>query len=279
MNKITVCIGTHNREKNLIKVIKEFNKIKKLGKFNLLIIDSSDKKLNLKNKEDVLYIYDKSLKSLSKKRNLAIKLCKTSFLLFTDDDCIPHKEWVKEMEARLRDYVCVTGQTLQYKDTRNTEFEEKFGFSKIGNKNKVIRKRFLLNPWRIGHGNNMGFQIEIFKKIGEFDENLGVGSDGLAGEDTNMFLRVLERGKIFYNSKAIIYHNHLVKSEDLGGMAYRNGYGSYKVLIKGRGINLKLIWIYGLIRGFFRELFKPNEINKNILLGWVGVNKRKGEEK
>ena len=63
----------------------------------------------------------------------------------------------------------------------------------------------------MGTGNNMSFRKAIFKEIGYFDENFGMGTP-YPTEDIDMFYRILKKGyEIFYNPYAIVYHKDKVK--------------------------------------------------------------------
>jgi len=53
--------------------------------------------------------------------------------------------------------------------------------------------RIVFNPFSMGTGNNMSFRKAIFKEIGYFDENFGMGTP-YPTEDIDMFYRILKKG-------------------------------------------------------------------------------------
>ena len=274
---IDVFICTHERHKELPVILNSLIKVKE-PKIKTWVIDSSEKSYT--KRKGYEYIHKPDMKALSKKRNLAIKISKADYVAFTDDDCIADKNWIKEMIKgfEIEKVVCCTGLTLACESSKNSEYEKRYGFSKIGNKEKIISKKFIQNLWRIGHGNNMVFKKEIFSEIGLFDEKLGVGSEGLAGEDTDMFYRILKKGyKVYYNPKAIVYHKHLIKDSDLSKVAYRNGYSTRKQFIKNFDFNFLINVIILLSRAFFGLFTRDKKSKKAYLRGILGF--KQGDKK
>jgi GT2 family glycosyltransferase len=69
--------------------------------------------------------------------------------------------------------------------------------------------------WEIGAGANMAFRKSVFEKTGCFNELLDAGAAGCSG-DSEMWFRVLAEGyTIFYNPRAVVYHEH---RRDLEGL-------------------------------------------------------------
>ncbi len=280
--KIVVAICTHNRRKYLIDAIKSFKKIRE-PKFDLIVIDSSDNKLSKKEQKLAdYYMHDKTKKALSLKRNIVIIKFKSDILIFTDDDCIATPTWIKELVKEFSDesVACVTGKTIPFKSYEGTEYEKKFSFGKIGNRRKVMQKQFgIQNLWRFGHGNNMAFRTKVFKKVGLFDNNLGVGSKGLRAEDVDMFYRVYKSGyRIIYNPNAVILHKHLTKKEDMEWAAHANGYASKLVLFKNLDLNTFILYFGGIVKLTLKYLFASGfekEVNMQLLKGWLGAKWKK----
>lgn len=279
--EIAVVICTHNRKRYLLEAVKSFSKIKK-PKFNLIVIDSSEIKLAKKEKKGIdLYLYDKNKKALSIKRNLAIKKMPNKIIVFTDDDCIATENWLSGLVTLLNENVgCVTGRTIPFEGYEKTDYEEKFSFDRIGKKFRIIKKHFgLQNLWRFGHGNNMAFRRGVFKDVGLFDENLGVGSSGLRGEDVDMFYRIYKKGyPIVYNPNAVILHKHLTQKEDIPWASYANGYASRLVLFKNLDLNTSLLYAGGLLKLGIKVILSKGfkkEANLCLFKGWLGLKWKK----
>jgi len=270
-----VFVCTHNRPKELLGVIKSLKEAR--GNFNIFVIDSSDNPLKKQQTIGCKYLYKKGMKPLSEKRNLAIKISKAKYIAFTDDDCIVDKNWVVELLGGFQEsgkIACCTGLTLPYKNYINSEYEKRYSFSKIGKEKKLIKKKLFVNLWRLGHGNNMILRRDIFSKIGLYDVNLGVGTQGLAGEDTDMFYRILKAGYyLFYDPGAIVYHKHLIKDSEIEKTAYRNGFGTRKVLLKNMDFNCLVLYILIFLKYSLRFIIKPNKVEKGTLKGLLGMQK------
>lgn len=103
---ITVAIVTRNRPELLKKtlfslswqitkpaqlILIENNEIKTLDK----IIEPFRKKF------DINYRLEKTI-GVASARNLALKACKTPYLCFTDDDCILHRDWIKNINSEIK---------------------------------------------------------------------------------------------------------------------------------------------------------------------------------
>lgn len=276
--KITLAICTHNRHSYLADALISLKKVK-YPKFEILVVDSSDSKLP-KNRQKLCqrYIHVPEHKSLSAKRNIAIKTVKTGIIIFTDDDCIATPMWIEELTKPLSEkaVMCVTGRTMPFRGYEGTDYEKKFSFDKLGARNKIIRRHFgFQNLWRFGHGNNMAFLVSVFRKVGLFDVNLGVGSKGLRAEDVDMFYRIYKSGYfIIYNPDAVILHKHLVKKEGMEKAAYENGYASKLVLLKNLDLNTILLYFGGIIKLSFKALFSEGfekKVNLNLIRGWLGI--------
>ena len=141
---------------------------------------------------------------LSGARNKGILNAKGSILAFTDDDIMPHMEWLSSLyrSHHESDFLCVGGPVILQNDEQSfpewfsdyflrfllpPKFPEKFG---------TISQPFYLI------GANMSFKKIAFRKYGLFDTSLGrKGNCLLSGEDTEFILR-LDKNDICYNPNA-----------------------------------------------------------------------------
>lgn len=98
--KISVVIVTKNHP-NLLK--RSINSIFEGTKYpnELIIIDNSTnnqtKKIIEKNRHKDIIQYKKAKGNLSQLRNQGLKLAKYEIVAFTDDDCVVHKNWIKNI--------------------------------------------------------------------------------------------------------------------------------------------------------------------------------------
>ena len=153
---------------------------------------------------------------LSIARNFGIKKARSNIVVFTDDDCVVTKNWLKNISylyIRNKNIIGIFGKILPYK--KNLHFGETCPCIFLNKKEKILG-----NPTthfnNIGFGNNMSFKKEIFEKIGYFKKWLGIGSTGMSGEDAEFALRCLINGyKLMYSPKAVVYHNRWLNSKEL----------------------------------------------------------------
>lgn len=274
MELVTVAICTHNRQKDLMEAIHSVKKCLNGCVPKILVIDSSDKKLPKKYRKNVEYIYSREHKPVSDKRNIAIRLAKTRILAFIDDDCIVSREWVKSLTEGFKEGVsCVVGRTLPIKGLKEGVYEKIFSFD-MGKKLRNFKKHIgIQNPWELGHGNNIAFLLEDLKKIRGFDPELGVGSEGLSGEDRDVLYRIYKTGKtISYCPKAILYHKHPTDKRYMLKVAYRNGYGSNLFLFKEGDFNCLFFFVAGIAKIMLDILLSSGfkrRINIETIRGWL----------
>jgi glycosyltransferase involved in cell wall biosynthesis len=180
-NYIYKCLGT---------ILKNFgNKILK-NKEIIVVNDKKSnenfsKKLNEFCRLNGMKYHQAKEPGASANRNLGMELAKGENILFTDSDCFPHNNWIKEMEKSLEKYDLVEGR-ISY------ESKDKPLFDRLV-ENKSTQFRFLTA--------NLGIKKGI-SKVCKFDNKFIVFR-----EDTDFGLSVLEKGyKAVFNEKAEIFH-------------------------------------------------------------------------
>jgi GT2 family glycosyltransferase len=114
-------------------------------------------------------------------------------ILFTDDDCIPDEDWIKQMSQNLEKYPIVAGSI---NSSRSHFFRLCHNISQF-------------HPFMPGHnrkkidfiaGANMGFRRTDLMKLGKFR--------GSMAQDTDMILRAREKGyEIRFVKEAIVLHD------------------------------------------------------------------------
>ncbi len=118
-------------------------------------------------------------------RNSGIKRSKHEFLAFTDDDCLPDKDWLKDLSESFEDADFVFGETIY--ETPDAKFPE----------------RIVQNPkaaWPMG--NNLAFKKSALEKIGLFDSYF----DKFHNEDSELAIRAVSKKLRYKRSKARVVH-------------------------------------------------------------------------
>jgi GT2 family glycosyltransferase len=78
-------------------------------------------------------------------------------------------------------------------------------------------------PWVVGTGGNFAARRDWLLRAGGFDERLGAGSPGGAGEDMDILYRLLRAGaRIRYEPQAVVFHERQPRDRRL---ASRSSYG------------------------------------------------------
>ncbi|MFC0434418.1 glycosyltransferase family 2 protein [Kutzneria buriramensis] len=155
----------------------------------------------------------------SRARNAGAAAADGEVLAFTDDDAVVDECWlaeaVAEIEAGGAD--CVTGLVLPMSlDTKARQWFEAFGgFGKgferrrFGPDQPVPDPLYPLSPGTFGSGNNMVWRRGSFQHLHGFDERLGPGRPTRAGEDLDLYLRLITSGgRIDYTPNALVWHEH-----------------------------------------------------------------------
>ncbi len=161
---------------------------------------------------------------LSAARNLGLRRASGDVVAFTDDDVAPDPGW---LEALVRSLVAdsaldaVTGPMLPLGDPEP-------GRVAVSSRLDAAACEFgsPIRPWAVGTGGNMAFRRERLERIGGYDERLGVGSPGRAGEDLDVVRRILATGgRIRYEPAAVCRHERKTLQERRETRS-RYGYGA-----------------------------------------------------
>ena len=133
-------------------------------------------------------------------RNAGAKNAKHEIVVFTDADCIPEKDWLKEMLKPFANSKVAAVQGA-YK-TRQRSLIARFVQTEIEYRyNKMLRSKTI--DW-IG-SYSAAYRKRIFLREQGFNEKFPKAS----GEDPELSYRLQKKGyKLVFNPKAIVYHRH-----------------------------------------------------------------------
>jgi GT2 family glycosyltransferase len=160
-------------------------------------------------------------RGLSASRNAGLAHATRACAAVTDDDCIPDCNWVAALAAAFASPECpgaVTGRVLPHGP-------EQPGLYPVSSRASTRRVDYSgpVGPWWVGTGANLAVRQDWLRRIGEYDERLGAGSPGSAGEDLDMIYRLLRAGaRIRYEPDAVIYHERQTRERRI---ATRSSYG------------------------------------------------------
>lgn len=144
-------------------------------------------------------------RGLSASRNLAVRETTGGVLAVTDDDCVPDPGWIEAIARALRDEPqlgAVTGPMLPLGPPASD-------LVPVSSRLSLVRRdwRGPVAPWLVGTGANMAIDRSLLEAVGGWDERLGVGTPGRAGEDLALIDRLLAAGAtIRYEPEAVVRH-------------------------------------------------------------------------
>jgi GT2 family glycosyltransferase len=165
-------------------------------------------------------------RGLSAARNCAIRAAKGEIIIFTDDDTVPDQNWIGGLATAVRENpgaVAFSGPMLPLELETEAQIlvEGRGGLGRALNKTLYTStlagsRTYPCGEACFGGGANMAFRRSVFEKIGLFDEALGAGTLTRAGEDTDMFYRVIRAGLQWaYEPQMLLFHQHCPQMEEL----------------------------------------------------------------
>jgi glycosyltransferase involved in cell wall biosynthesis len=174
---------------------------------------------------------------ISPARNAGIRAAENArFVAFTDDDVVADPSWLRWLIASFgdEDVNAATGMVLPHAlSATQKRFELYSGFGRGAQREvydlKHNRADRLLYPFwggMFGAGNSMAFRRSSLVEVGCFDTALGPGTPTHGGEDIAAFTDIiLHGGKLTYEPRSILWHEHRQDEEALRQQAYNYGVG------------------------------------------------------
>jgi glycosyltransferase involved in cell wall biosynthesis len=206
--------------------------------------------------------------SLSAARNAALVVVGQPLVAVTDDDCEPDPNWLAAATAVLDgepSLVAVCGPVLPLPDPTGT-------LVPVSSRTSATSMTYARTsePWRVGSGGNLVARTESLRAAGGYDERLGAGSPGGAGEDVDVLHRLLRQGPIRYDAEAVVRHEQKPRA---ARRATRSRYGrgvgaAVGIWLRGGEVSAALVllrWLLLRLRLLTRD---PGELR--VLAGTAG---------
>jgi GT2 family glycosyltransferase len=172
-------------------------------------------------------------RGLSAARNEMLRRASSEVLAVTDDDCVPDKAWVAALgDAFSRQPApdAVTGRVLALGP-------EQPGTYAVSLRPQTTPRDFTVPavPWEVGTGANFAVRRTRLHSVGGYDQRLGAGSPGYAGEDLEVYYRLLRAGsRIRYTPDAVVYHERITEERRMATRwSYAFGIGAMCGLLLG----------------------------------------------
>jgi len=198
----------------------------------------------------------KNSKSPGFARNAALKIARGDFVLFTDADCAPHKDWIhKILSPFFKDpkIGLVGGEIFTLRTDPDNAVEsycEQIKFLTIGN--RVGKKsggyypevkKYL--PSEVNGSQTSPFFATANAAVSKraLDDIGRKFWDEITAEDVDFSLRIMQKGyKIFFEPAAIVDHMHRATPEQFYKQLWGYGFG-HPLLVKTHAKNILEIYI------------------------------------
>lgn len=206
--RVSVIIPAYNAEKTIsmcLRALVEQNFPKE--KYEIIVVDdgSKDNTKEILKKISMKYPIIKMISQKNKgpaaARNTGAKLAKGNILLFTDADCVPEQNWIKEMVKPFENQEVVGVSGVYGKNLAKHSVLARLIDAEIKEKYSKLLK---LNQIDFISTYSAAYKKEFFFKVGGFDENFRKP----AGEDTDLSFKIMKFGKLVLNPKARVGHLH-----------------------------------------------------------------------
>jgi GT2 family glycosyltransferase len=194
-------------------------------------------------------------------RNRALREARHAIVAFSDDDAVPDSEWLRALTRNFSDrrVLCTTGliMPLELETPAQEEFE-RYSPHGRGFRRQVFDQRthYPLHVSPAGVSAGMALRRDVLELVGPFNEALGPGTPSRAGEDYDLFARILKAGyRIVYDPAALSWHRHRRTEREL------------REALHGYGIAVYAWWTHQLV--FDKEWSVP-------LLAWGWFRHKQG---
>lgn len=195
-------------------------------------------------------------KSPGHARNEALKIAKGDYILFTDADCAPHKDWIDRMLdpfSKDSSIGMVGGEVFTLRTDPNNDTEsycEQVKFLSIGD--RVSKKDggyypvpVKLLPSEVNGSQSCPFFATANAAVSKAaaDAIGRVFWDEITAEDVDFSLRIMQKGyKLFFDPKAIVDHMHRATPQQFYKQLWGYGFG-HPLLVKTHAKNVLEIFI------------------------------------
>ena len=225
MNKVSICVVTHNNEKEILELLKSIYNFTKNVDFKVYIVDNSSIDRTVyqirKNYPDVVLIESKKNLGFGKAHNLVLDKISSDFHTIINPDIVLKSNALKDLLEYLKkheDVVAVTPKIVSPdgKTQDLPKIDPKFRYMLAGQLERYSRyfsslrreytmkdKDGYIDPFYIDFctGCFMVIRTEIFKKIKGFDERFFMYL-----EDADLSRRARKYGKIMFIPRVEVIH-------------------------------------------------------------------------
>ena len=226
--RITVIVPVRNEAKKISRCL-EALQAQSYPPHEIIVVDghSTDKTVEIAMRYPVKVLYE-NIGTRAGANQIGIKQAKGDFIAFTDADCRPEKDWLKNLIREFDDGIAGVGGVVRnignsaWENSINMAMETFLGSAQSVQGRVYETKKTVSSI----SGCNCMYRKEDLVRVGGFDLNLPTA------EDTELNRRMRKIGTLVYTPDAIINHNHTRGLKEFAKRTYQYGYGKGKCLIR-----------------------------------------------
>jgi glycosyltransferase involved in cell wall biosynthesis len=187
-------------------------------------------------------------RGLSASQNLGVRTAASPIVAILDDDCVPDAHWVETIEAVFAapDAPDLVGGRILPLPPNG----DRVAAVSSRTSEQPGEQRWPALPWRVGSGGNFAVRRDRYLGVGGNDERLGTGSPGRAGNDIDLFYRLLRDGAVARVEPAVLVHHE--RSTVAERRSRRGTYGFGVGACVGRAVRDGDRWAWRLLGSWFR---------------------------
>ena len=241
--KVSVIIPTFNRKEKLEHVLRSLSdQTYPAHKLEIIVVDdgSTDKTADLleqmQKKIHNLKYFTQERKGAASARNFGIRASEGEIIMFTDDDCIVPKDWIRKIVLTYQRYPEVAG-VGGYMEAEKSVLKTNIFARYESYMSKAVyhagEKEYVGGfECPAGGTNNMSYKKRVLEEVGFFDDTF----PSATAEDADLKLRVCLKGyKLAYVPLKVV-HVHEYNVGAFTRQQIRRGVGEACFLKKWRGV-------------------------------------------
>jgi GT2 family glycosyltransferase len=227
----TVVICTHNRPDKLAACLHAISQLR-YPEYNVLVVENgaADGRTRPLCEERGVHYLHSPIIGLSRARNDGARACSTELVAYTDDDALPHEDWLESLAVEFHEPSVMAAGGVVLPLHNGTERVQKQAEipGRLGRERKVVDRTTedwfaQTNFGGVGIGGNMCFRRAAFELWPGFDERLGRGAPLNSAEEHFAFFQLVLRGyQCIYTPRAIVSHPEPDDPEEVQRIHYKN---------------------------------------------------------
>jgi len=257
----SIIIPTYNRPRQIVSCIESLSRLNyPQARFEVIVVDDGSR---IPVQSLIASFYDKmNLTVITQKnagpsmaRNSGAKNAKGDFLAFTDDDCMPERDWLQKLSLRFESSpeCAIVGRSVNALDENiyDTASQMLIEYLHDYYNQDPDRARFMTS-------NNLSLPTKEFEAVGGFDTIFS----NAGGEDREFCEHLRYHGyRIVYAPEVIVHHFHGLTLSSFWRQHFNYGRGAFLYRLKSFHNRRQTIRIEPL--KFYLKLFSYPSCNHN----------------